>query len=214
MENDSKEVRLPDADFSHWSKAAHWTFDEAMALLFGKDPQQAQPWRMEQASRMGDLVAQQYMRLRELAMRDPEMGYSDWGYSSRDGHGLVLPKTAAAWARRVAHALPMPLERALSGADRGEEEPKHQQVSVPPSPRESDETRDDVLTSTARTGGQASGAVRRENRAANMAAAVQMREQYRKEGKPESSIVSLVTRKLGIGKSTVRSYLSEYDKKR
>ncbi|VTZ52200.1 hypothetical protein MPC4_70088 [Methylocella tundrae] len=26
-----------DADFDHWSKAAHWTLDEAVALSFGKE---------------------------------------------------------------------------------------------------------------------------------------------------------------------------------
>ena len=27
------------ADFVHWSKAAHWTLDEAIALSFGKAPE-------------------------------------------------------------------------------------------------------------------------------------------------------------------------------
>jgi hypothetical protein len=33
-----------DADFDHWSRAAHWTLEEAVALSFGKDPKQVN-WR-------------------------------------------------------------------------------------------------------------------------------------------------------------------------
>jgi hypothetical protein len=29
------------ADFDHWSKAAHWTLDEAIALSLGKAPEVA-----------------------------------------------------------------------------------------------------------------------------------------------------------------------------
>jgi hypothetical protein len=31
-------LKFADADFVHWSKAAHWTIYEAIALSFGKEP--------------------------------------------------------------------------------------------------------------------------------------------------------------------------------
>ena len=56
------------ADFEHWSKAAHWTLDEAVALSFGKAPEYVN-WTALQPFLKVSQFALRYARLRDLAQR-------------------------------------------------------------------------------------------------------------------------------------------------
>jgi hypothetical protein len=55
------------ADFDHWSKAEHWSLDEAVALVFGKAPEIVS-WDKIKAHGASSFV-KQYARLRDLADR-------------------------------------------------------------------------------------------------------------------------------------------------
>jgi hypothetical protein len=57
-----------DADFDHWSKAEHWTLDEAIALSFGKAPE-AVNWKRIESFIQISHFAKQYQRRRDLAQR-------------------------------------------------------------------------------------------------------------------------------------------------
>ena len=57
-----------DADFAHWSKAAHWTLDEAIALSFGKAPEQV-TWKNVSPYAQKSAFAFQYQRRWDLARR-------------------------------------------------------------------------------------------------------------------------------------------------
>lgn len=56
------------ADFDHWSKAEHWTLDEAIALSFGKAPEVVSWKRIESLTKISHF-AMQYQRRRDLAER-------------------------------------------------------------------------------------------------------------------------------------------------
>jgi hypothetical protein len=56
------------ADFEYWAKAAHWTFDEAIALSFGKAPEHV-TWTNVEPYQQISRLARQYARRRELALR-------------------------------------------------------------------------------------------------------------------------------------------------
>jgi hypothetical protein len=56
------------ADFVHWSKAAHWTLEEAIALSFGKAPEVVN-WEVVKPFEKISLFARQYARVRDLAHR-------------------------------------------------------------------------------------------------------------------------------------------------
>jgi hypothetical protein len=56
------------ADFSHWSRAEHWTLDEAVALAFSKAPEIVN-WAKVQPHVGSSRFANQYARLRDLALR-------------------------------------------------------------------------------------------------------------------------------------------------
>jgi hypothetical protein len=58
----------PRADIRHWSKAAHWTLDEAIALSFGKAPEVVK-WEKIQPFLQISQFAFQYGRVRDLALR-------------------------------------------------------------------------------------------------------------------------------------------------
>ena len=57
-----------DADFEHWSKAAYWTLDEAVALSFGKSPEIVN-WKVVEPDQEVSRFARRYALLRDLAQR-------------------------------------------------------------------------------------------------------------------------------------------------
>jgi hypothetical protein len=86
------------ADFSHWSKAAHWTLDEAIALSFGKAPEHV-TWKAVASLTVVSAFAGQYARRRDLALRAVQ-----W----EQLFDPVLPGIFLAWCERL--KLPVPAE--------------------------------------------------------------------------------------------------------
>src|SRR5262249_32211037 len=78
------------ADYEHWSKAAHWTLDEAIALSFGKAPEVV-GWKVVQQYVQVSPFAVQYARRRDLAMRAAQ-----W----KQLFDPVLPGIFLAWAKQ------------------------------------------------------------------------------------------------------------------
>lgn len=78
------------ADFGHWSKAAHWTLDEAIALSFGKNPQIVTWDRVKELTNISPF-AQRYAQIRDLAHR---------AMAWKQLYDPVLPGIFLAWARR------------------------------------------------------------------------------------------------------------------
>jgi hypothetical protein len=95
------------ADIAHWSKAAHWTLDEAVALSFGNAPEVVN-WEKIQPFLKISAFAFQYGRVRDLALRALQ-----W----KQLYDPVLPGIFAAWAKRNDLPFPSDLEAAL--AERG-----------------------------------------------------------------------------------------------
>lgn len=56
------------ADFDHWSKAAHWTLDEAIALSFGRSPEKV-GWETIKVFYPSSPFAVQFYRRRDLARK-------------------------------------------------------------------------------------------------------------------------------------------------
>ncbi|MEO6118558.1 MAG: hypothetical protein ABIP37_05750 [Methylotenera sp.] len=56
------------ADFVHWSKAAHWTVDEAIALSFGKEPEVV-TWKKIEQLKNETVFAKTFAKRRDLALR-------------------------------------------------------------------------------------------------------------------------------------------------
>jgi hypothetical protein len=56
------------ADFEHWSKAAHWSLEEALALAFGKAPELVSWSTIHRYQQVSPFVFR-YARLRDLAQR-------------------------------------------------------------------------------------------------------------------------------------------------
>jgi hypothetical protein len=93
------------ADFPYWSKAAHWTLDEAIALSFGKAPEHVSWDRLKNLVQISPFAVE-YQRRRELALR------------ARQWNQLfdpVLPGLFLAWARRTDLSIPPELEAAVAG---------------------------------------------------------------------------------------------------
>jgi hypothetical protein len=84
------------ADFGHWSKLAHWTLDEAVALSFGKAPEVVN-WPTISKYLQISSFAVQYGRRRDLAMRA-----AHW----KQLFDPVLPGFFLAWAKRTDIAVP------------------------------------------------------------------------------------------------------------
>ena len=78
------------ADFSHWSKTAYWTLDEAIALSFGKAPEVVK-WETVKPLANVSPFARQYSRVRDLAFR---------ARTARLLNDPVLPGIYLAWATR------------------------------------------------------------------------------------------------------------------
>lgn len=91
------------ADFNHWSRAAHWTLDEAVALSFGRNPEVVNWKALTQSLPMSDFV-RQYARLRDLAQRA-----LPW----KQLFDPVLPGIFIGWARRNEIPFPQELQNAV-----------------------------------------------------------------------------------------------------
>ena len=97
------------ADFEHWSKAAHWSLDEAIALSFGKEPEHVN-WQKVKTYIQVSPFAYQYQRRRDLAIRA-----LPW----KQLFDPVLPTIFLDWARRNELDVPTELEDAV--ASRGQQ---------------------------------------------------------------------------------------------
>lgn len=87
------------ADFVHWSKAAHWTLEEAIALSFGKNPEVVTLRRVQELINVSDF-AKRYAQIRDLALRAKA-----WNQL----YDPVLPGIFLAWARRTEIEVPAEL---------------------------------------------------------------------------------------------------------
>lgn len=93
-----------EADFEHWSKAAHWTLDEAIALSFGRAPEKV-TWERVKPYVEASPFAFQYQRRRDLAFR---------AVAWKQLFDPVLPGIFLAWAKRTDVAVPPELEVAVT----------------------------------------------------------------------------------------------------
>lgn len=91
------------ADFEHWSKLAHWTLDEAVALSFGKAPERV-TWETVSKYLQLSFFAVQYSRRRELALRATQ-----W----KQLYDPVLQGIFLAWAKRLEIEVPAALVEAV-----------------------------------------------------------------------------------------------------
>lgn len=78
------------ADFEHWSKAVYWSLDEAIALIFGKNPETV-TWKRVQEFTNISAFARQFAKVRDLARRAKDFNQL---------YDPVLPGIFLAWARR------------------------------------------------------------------------------------------------------------------
>jgi hypothetical protein len=92
------------ADFAYWSKAAHWTLDEAIALSFGRAPEVV-TWKQVEPYLRVSPFAFEYQRRRELALRAVV-----W----QQLFDPVLPGIFLAWAKRSDFSIPPELEAAVT----------------------------------------------------------------------------------------------------
>ena len=94
------------ADYDHWSRAAHWTLDEALALSFGKAPERVS-WKLVRHHVNTSPFAFQYARRRDLALRAlPWQQLFD----------PVLPGIFVAWCKRTGIELPAALEASITAS--------------------------------------------------------------------------------------------------
>lgn len=91
------------ADFEHWSKLAHWTLDEAVAVSFGKAPELVN-WPTISKYLQLSPFAVQYSRRRELALRAAQ-----W----KQLYDPVLPGIFLAWAKGLEIEVPAALVEAV-----------------------------------------------------------------------------------------------------
>jgi hypothetical protein len=92
------------ADFDHWSKAAHWTLDEAIALSFGKAPEVV-TWEKVKSHVQVSQFAAQYHRRRDLALRALH-----W----QELFDPVLPSIFLAWCKHIDIPIPAGLEASVT----------------------------------------------------------------------------------------------------
>lgn len=84
------------ADFVHWSKAAYWTIDEAIALSFGKEPDVV-TWQKIESVKDKTVFAKNYAKRRDLAKR---------AVAAKKLTEPVLPIRFLTWANEVNIELP------------------------------------------------------------------------------------------------------------
>jgi hypothetical protein len=92
------------ADFDYWSRMAHWTLDEALALSFGKAPEVVS-WKVVQPHIQVSQFAWNYARRRELAVRALQ-----W----EQLYDPVFPGIFITWAKRMQIEFPPELEVAVA----------------------------------------------------------------------------------------------------
>jgi hypothetical protein len=92
------------ADYGHWSKAAHWTLDEAIALSFGRAPEVVRWDQLQKFTSLGSPFVAQYARRRDLAMR---------ALAWKQLYDPVLPGIFLAWAKRIDIPVPPELTEAI-----------------------------------------------------------------------------------------------------
>jgi len=81
------------ADYDHWCKATYWTLDEAIALSFGKDPEQVNWGKLkDHHSYPPSPFVEKYRKKRDLVVRAKNF---DQLYDP------ILPSMFLAWARRA-----------------------------------------------------------------------------------------------------------------
>lgn len=90
------------ADFEHWSRAAYWTQEEAIALSFGKNPEFV-TWEKIKRFQGASFVVR-YGRLRELARR---------AALGRHPHARLEPGDFISWMRNHDLSFPPELEDAV-----------------------------------------------------------------------------------------------------
>lgn len=88
------------ADFDHWSRAAHWTLEEAVALSFGRNPDVVDSKALRPHKDASGFAAR-YFRLLDLARRAEV-----W----QKLFDPVLPGIFIAWAKQNEIEFPEPLE--------------------------------------------------------------------------------------------------------
>lgn len=91
------------ANFAYWSKMAHWTLDEAIALSFGKAPELVH-WQAISKYLALSRFAGEYQRRRELAVRAAQ-----W----KQLYDPVLPGIFLAWAKGLEIEVPAALVEAV-----------------------------------------------------------------------------------------------------
>lgn len=84
------------ANYEHWTKCAHWTIDEAIALSFGRDPSVVRWETMQSMTRISSF-AREYALRRDLARR---------AVAWKQLFDPVLPTIFLAWARQYQIAVP------------------------------------------------------------------------------------------------------------
>lgn len=89
------------ADFDYWSKMPSWTLDEAIALSFGKNPKVVYWSRLEKIPSYTSPFVQEYIKLRELALRA-----KSWGQL----YDPVLVGIFIGWAKKNDVPFPKELE--------------------------------------------------------------------------------------------------------
>lgn len=92
------------ADFDHWSKAAYWSLDEAVALSFGKEPGKVN-WENVKSLTKISQFAFQYERRRDLMKR---------AVPFKQLYDPVMPGVLLAWAKRNELDVPSELEVAVT----------------------------------------------------------------------------------------------------
>lgn len=89
-------LQSANADFVHWSKAAHWTLDEAIALSFGKEPGQV-TWKKIEPLKDKTDFAKAYAKRSDLALRATRI---------KKLTDPVMPVVFISWAKELHIELP------------------------------------------------------------------------------------------------------------
>ena len=87
------------ADYEHWSKAAYWSLDEAIALSFGKDPNIVNWLKVKPLTGVSKF-ASDYASRRDLALR---------AMPCRKLYDPVLPSIFLSWAKELELEIPAAL---------------------------------------------------------------------------------------------------------
>jgi hypothetical protein len=95
------------ADFEYWAKMSHWTLDEAIALIHGKNPKIVFWEALNKWQYLDSTFVLEYSRIRELASRA-----KDW----QKLYDPILPQLFINWAKK--NDIPVPDELSEKVASR------------------------------------------------------------------------------------------------